>query len=86
MVFEELLFLAGVAAGALLAWCPRLVVLRLNRRVRLLEETYLSDRNKKAAKARWEADPKDDPTVQALLNAKKVPADKLDNEWTFERG
>jgi hypothetical protein len=45
-----------------------------------LEFTLLSDRNKRASRARWDADPKDDPKVQALLNAGK-PADRYDNDF-----
>jgi hypothetical protein len=73
------IFLLGMSIGLLLAWSPRLVLLRAIRRINFLEEAAVTDRNKRASRARWDAKPEDDPLVQQLLAAKNKPV--LDNEF-----
>ncbi len=75
------ILLLGVFIGLLFAWSPRLVVYRLHKRVAELEFTILSERNKRAASARWERDPAKDPLVRELMAAKGEKAQSFDNDW-----
>ena len=74
------ILLLGVLIGLLIAWSPRLVVYRLHKRLAELEFTLLSDRNKKAAAARWK-NPEDDPLMRELLKKNKEPDEKFANDF-----
>jgi hypothetical protein len=75
-------FMLGLSIGLLLAWSPRLVLLRALRRITFLEEAAVTDRNKRASRARWDAKPEDDPLVRQMLAKKN---ETYDNEFTTGR-
>jgi len=74
-----LIFLVGVLTGTLIAWSPRLVLLRLRRRINLIEEFLVSDRNKKASKIRWEKPDESSLLMAEIERKKNQPV--LDNEF-----
>ncbi len=79
MALYVVILLLGGCIGALLAWSPRLTTLRALRRLTLIEEFLVSDRNKRASRQRWEAP--DAEMAKVLEMAKAEKAQALDNEF-----